>query len=183
MLLDRKQSCVVLVDVQEKLLPLIDEHESLIRHCAWVLRVAQRLNIPIIVSEQYPKGLGPTSSALKEIISTESVQEKLYFSCASDANCLKAIENLKRNQIVLMGIETHVCVLQTALELQAQHKQVFVVVDAVSSRKQLDKKYGLKRMSKAGVELITREMMVFEWLRQSGTPEFKQISQEFLKVS
>jgi nicotinamidase-related amidase len=94
---------------------------------------------------------------------------------------LQAINDSQRSQIILIGIEAHVCVLETAIELQESGKQVFVVVDAVSSRHELNLRYGLKRVKSVGIQLVTREMVFFEWIRAAGTPEFKQLSQDFLR--
>ncbi len=181
MLLNAQHSCLLLIDVQEKLIPKIMEHEQLVANCRWLLQLAKRLNVPILGSEQYPKGLGHTVAELHELVPTDAWLEKVHFSCASDDGCLKRIDQLKRKQIVIAGIEAHVCVLQTAMELQAHNKQVFVVVDAVSSRHALDKKTALKRMSAAGIQPVTKEMVFFEWVHQAGTPEFKKLSQEFLR--
>lgn len=181
MLLDAKQSLVLLIDAQEKLTPLVHDHQKLVTHCHWLLSIAREVGIPIVVSEQYPKGLGHTISSLAEFKTQDNSAEKLTFSCTEDASCMNMFSKFKRNQIVLMGIEAHVCVLQTAIGLTERGFHVFVVVDAVSSRSSLDKKFALKRMKQHGVELITREMAVFEWLKQSGTPLFKTISIRYLK--
>ena len=181
MLLQKDNSLLLLIDVQEKLTPLVHDHQRLVTNCHWLLRVAQEMGVPILISEQYPKGLGPTIPTLNIFKTATNLMTKLTFSCTADPACLKMIEQSGRKQIVLLGIETHVCVLQTALGLLHQEFQVYVVVDAVSSRTALDKKIALKRMQQAGITLITREMAVFEWLHQSGTPLFKKISAEFLK--
>lgn len=181
MLLQREKSCLLVVDIQEKLMPFIDEQASVVQNSAWLIRLAQRLKVPVLVSEQYPKGLGPTIPELKKLMDTQEIVSKVHFSCGADTGCVDKIKQLKRSQIVIVGIEAHVCVLQTAIDLVIQGYEVFVVVDAVSSRSKRDMKYGLKRMAKAGVELVTKEMVLFEWLHLAGTPEFKEISQAFLK--
>lgn len=181
MLLTKKDSCVLMIDVQEKLLPKIHHHKELLENCKWLLQIAKKLAIPILASEQYPKGLGHTVDELRSLIPQDAWLQKLHFSCASDPDCLKRIEQVNRQQVVIIGIEAHVCVMQTAIELKNKGKQVYVVADAVSSRKELDKELALQRMHDAGIQIISKEMPVFEWLHQSGTPEFKQISQEFLR--
>lgn len=181
MLLQREKSCLLVVDIQEKLMPFIDEHARVTQNSEWLIRLAQRLNLPVLVSEQYPKGLGPTIPELKKLINTQDILSKVHFSCGADTGCADKIKQLKCSQIVIVGIETHVCVLQTAMDLLVQGYEVFVVVDAVSSRSKLDMKYALKRMAKTGVELVTKEMVLFEWLHLAGTAEFKEISQTFLK--
>jgi len=181
MLLDKSSSCLVLVDVQEKLTPHVIENKELIQYCSWLIRLANRLDVPLLVSEQYPKGLGGTVDELKAMIEAYSPIEKVDFSCASHIPFLDKLKQLQRQQVILMGIETHVCVLQTALELKENGFDVFVVVDAVSSRHKIDHKFGLKRMKQADVHLITREMVFFEWLRKAGSPDFKELSQAFLQ--
>lgn len=181
MLLNAEKSCLLLVDVQEKLLPAIHNHEQLLSNCRWMLQVAEILQIPVLVSEQYPKGLGPTVEPLKKLVPPDVYVEKLHFSCADDENCLKRINALDRPQIVIIGIETHVCVLQTALGLLMEDKEVYVVADAVGNRNPNDAVLALERMRAAGVEIISKEMALFEWVHQAGTPEFKQLSKEFLR--
>lgn len=180
MLLTLQQSCLLIVDVQEKLTPLILNHETVVENCHWLMRLAHELEVPIHLSEQYPEGLGRTVEPLLSEASDAVYSSKIFFSCASDSECLEKINNAGHQDIIIAGIETHVCIMQTAIELQALDKNVFVVVDAVSARHDIDHRYGLKRMKAAGVTLITHEMVFFEWLRQAGTPRFKQLSKEFL---
>lgn len=179
MLIHREESCLLIVDVQEKLTPLVYEEDHLLAGCTWLIRLAKRLKIPVLVSEQYPKGLGSTISAIQALLPGTLPLIKTEFSCVANADCLAQINHLNRPQIVIAGIETHVCVLQTALELIQQDKTVFVVADATSSRSERDKQLGLERMRSIGVQIVSREMVLFEWLRRSDIPEFKPISQEF----
>jgi nicotinamidase-related amidase len=181
MLLDAAKSCLLLVDVQEKLLPVIHEYQQLIDNCRWMLEVANLLNVPILAFEQYPKGLGPTAAALREILPPEAFTSKLHFSCAAEAPCLQKINALQRQQTVLIGIETHVCVLQTAISLKMQNKDVFVVADAVSNRDPKEAKLAFERMRHVGIHIISKEMALFEWARQAGTAEFKKLSETFLR--
>ena len=181
MLLQSAQSCLVLIDVQEKLTPLVMDSESLIERCAWLMRLSTALQIPLLVSEQYTKGLGHTVASLRQLMAVEPEIDKVHFSCYQDLGFLKQWQSTHKKQAVLIGIETHVCVLQTAMELHEAGVEVFVVVDAVSSRKKIDHKYALKRMMHAGIQLVTSEMIFFEWVRQAGTPEFKVLSQQFLR--
>lgn len=178
MLLRKEDSCLLLVDVQEKLSPYVLESEAMIERCQWLMRLAQELDIPIITSEQYPSGLGQTVSVLRQ---AASAIDKVHFSCWREPRFNQHLRSLNKNQIVLIGIETHVCVLQTAFDLIDKGYEVFVVVDAVSSRHELDMSYGLKRMKQAGVQLITSEMAFFEWVEQAGTSQFKILSNAYLK--
>ncbi|RUR11965.1 hydrolase [Legionella sp. km772] len=181
MLLNRKDSLLLLIDVQEKLVPFISNKEQCIPRCEWLLKLAAKMQVPVFASEQYPKGLGSTISELYSYIPSTEFIEKVHFSCMQEPNFVHRLTEHKKNQLILLGIEAHVCVMQTALELKTAGFEVFVVVDAVGSRSPLDYKYGLKRMKNAGIHLITAEMVFFEWLRQSNIPDFKALSKEFLQ--
>jgi nicotinamidase-related amidase len=181
MLLNAKNSCLLLIDVQEKLTPFIYKSEELIKNCRWMLQVAARLNIPALASEQYPSGLKPTLKELSDLVPTENFMEKVHFSCTADKDCLAKINLLEKSQIVLIGIEAHVCVLQTAIGLHAANKQVFIVADAVGSRNPYDAELAFARMRQLGIQVISKEMAFFEWVHQAGTAEYKQLSQDFLK--
>ena len=181
MLIDAEKSCFLLVDVQEKLTPLVNEPEVLTDNCLWLLKLAREMDIPLLVTEQYPRGLGHTLEPLKALMIEEDAIDKVHFSCAADSSCLSRIDSLHREQVIIAGIETHVCILQTALELHDTGKQVFVVEDAVSARHEADHRRGLARMQAHGIQLVTKEMVFFEWLRQAGTPRFKVLSKAFMR--
>jgi nicotinamidase-related amidase len=179
MLIDAKKSRLLIVDVQEKLVPSIHEGGQVIENCAWLARLAHRLHVPVIASEQYAKGLGPTVAELKALLSEES-RQKVHFSCVA-GECLNDLPGGDRDQFIVTGIEAHVCVLQTAFDLHGSGKEVFVVADAISSRDKDDKVLAVERMRGAGIPIVTREMVFFEWLRQAGTRQFKELSAEFLQ--
>lgn len=181
MLLQRHHSALLLIDLQKKLTPLIEEHEAVVQNCKWMLDIANDLQVPILVSEQYPKGLDHTVTVCQTAFTSTQCMDKLHFSCTADQTCLQRIQQLDREQWVLIGIETHVCVLQTALGLRELGKEVYVVADAVGSRYPKDKQLGLQRMRDEGVKIISREMALFEWLHQSGTDEFKRMSKTYLE--
>lgn len=180
MLLDKEKSILLLIDVQEKLTPAVLDQHAFVTRCEWLLKLAQRIGVPILVSEQYPQGLGATLAQFKPYIKSEECIDKVHFSCMSDAVYAQRLRQFNKKQCVLMGIEAHVCVLQTALEMKDQGFDVYVVVDAVSSRGEQNLHYGLQRMQHAGVHLVTAEMVFFEWVRKAGSPEFKALSKEFL---
>lgn len=181
MLLNKEKSGFLLVDVQEKLTPYVLNSEALVERCQWLIRLAKELSVPLIMSEQYPRGLGHTVEPLRNLTPNEKCIDKVYFSCYREPSFVKHWQTLERQQVVIAGIETHVCVLQTALDMASSGLDVFVVVDAVSSRYEMDHKYGLKRMKQAGITLVTSEMVFFEWVGQAGTPEFKALSQSYLQ--
>ena len=173
MLLEAARSLLLVVDVQARLLPAMSEPDLVVANSTKLVAAAKRLAIPVLVSEQYPRGLGPTVEALA---GAGTVLAKMSFSCAADPGIAQALERVGRRQIVLCGIESHVCVLQTAIGLRAKGYDVAVVWDAVSSRKQADKDLAAERLRANGVWLIGTEMAVFEWLGVAGTPEFKELS-------
>lgn len=181
MLLQADQSCLLVVDIQERLVPHMHGHEDLVTNAAWLMALATEMAVPTLVSEQYPKGLGPTVDALRTLAPPEAFMEKTHFSCAAAPECQVHLYAVDRDQIVVAGIEAHVCVLQTALGLVEAGKQVYVVADAVSSRRADDKELALHRMRGEGVRVVSREMVAFEWLQQAGTPQFKEISRRFLR--
>lgn len=180
MLLQSEHSTLLLVDVQQKLAHAVNAANELIDHCNWMLRLAKECDVPIVISEQYPRGLGPTLPILQQTASNAARLEKTAFSCVA-AGCLDLPACRDRKQIVLIGIEAHVCVLQTAMELHSAGKQVYVVADAVSSRSPEDRELALARMRSTGIHIISREMALFEWIRDSGHPQFKQLSQRYLQ--
>ena len=181
MLLNKEESILLVVDVQEKLTPAVLNCSAFIARCEWLLKLAMRMDVPIFVSEQYPSGLGATIEQFRPYFNQGECAEKIHFSCMSDPDYPRRLKQFNKKQVILIGIEAHVCVMQTALEMQEAGFDVFVVVDAVSSRNELDLKYGLKRMKQDGVHLITAEMVFFEWIRKAGSPEFKALSKEFLQ--
>lgn len=180
MLIKKDESCVVLVDIQEKLTPLVLNSEALITRCQWILSLAHQLDISMVLSEQYPKGLGPTHPALAALKPSFKI-EKQSFSCLAESSFATHLAQLNKSQVILIGIETHVCILQTALDLIDRDYEVFVVVDAVSARHEFDHRYALKRMKQAGCQLVTAEMLFFEWIRHSKHHDFKRLSQTFLQ--
>jgi nicotinamidase-related amidase len=181
MLLNKDDSILLLVDVQEKLTPPVLNKEIFLARCEWLLKLATKMGVPIMVSEQYPKGLGSTLEQFKPYYSKQECIEKIHFSCMQEPNYTQKLREFNKSQLIVIGIEAHVCVLQTAMDLKGEGFEIYIVVDAVSSRSELDLKYALKRMKQEGIHLVTAEMVFFEWLRQAGTPEFKALSKEFLQ--
>ena len=176
MLIDRNRSFLLLVDVQDRLLPAMAEPEILLRNAAILLKAAARLGVPVLASEQYPSGLGHTVPELASLLPAGAVMEKVAFSCLGEAGPTDRITSFGRKQAVICGIEAHVCVLQTAMDLAAKAYEPFVVRDAVSSRAALSVDTALARFQKTGIEVVTTEMVVFEWLARAGTDEFKEVS-------
>ncbi len=180
MLIKARESRLLVVDVQERLVPAIHDHEQIVENIGWLMRIAGELEVPVLMSEQYPRGLGPTVPELRELMSEDDIVEKIHFSCAASPECRKKIDR-RRRQIVIVGIEAHVCVLQTALGLLADSYEVYIVADAVSSRRAADAELALERLRRDGVRVVGREMVAFEWLHQAGTDQFRDISKRFLR--
>lgn len=177
-LLSRETSRLLIIDMQEKLLPSIPVHEQLLANQSRLIAAATLFGVPICVTEQYPRGLGPTASELRNQLPGHTFAEKLRFSAAECLGWGTAAESSEaRHQVVVAGIETHVCVLQTVLDLLAGGFQVFVVADAVGSRAKLNWQIALRRLSAGGAIVTSTESVLFEWCEVAGTPEFKQISQ------
>ena len=176
MLIRAPESSLLIVDVQERLVPVMTDPRLVIHNCGLLLRAARRLEVPYLVTEQYPKGIGPTIIDLRETVPAEQILEKQHFSCADDPTILAHLRDGKRRQVVVAGIEAHICVLQTALGLHQAGFEVFVVADACSSRRAENHTLAMDRLRAAGVWVVSLEMALFEWMRVSGTPEFKELS-------
>ncbi len=181
-LIDRHRSCLLLVDVQEHLVPAIHGHERLVDNCRWLLSAARDLSVPVLATEQYPAGLGPTVAPLRELLAPENVSDKTTFSCCAAKGFPDRVAGLERGQVIIAGIEAHVCVLQTVHGLLELGYTVFPVADVVSSRSAGDEELAIRRMRDAGAIIVSREMVLFEWLGRAGTPEFKRISARYLKA-
>jgi nicotinamidase-related amidase len=178
-ILDRDRSQLVIVDVQERLLPAMHEGNRMVERCALLLRGAAELGVPILISEQYRNGLGPTVAPLEALKGSAVVREKMHFSCAADPDILADAANhanAGRRQMVIAGIEAHVCVLQSALGFKQAGFEVYVAMDAATSRRQDSVDLARDRMLANRVTPVNVEMVLFEWLHVSGTPEFKAVS-------
>ncbi len=183
-LLSAKNSHLVVIDVQEKLLPNIGNPAKITANIRFLMDAAAILDVPVVVTEQYPKGLGPTAEPLRSHPAVSNTLEKLRFSAAETLMAgVSALEISEATvavrgarQIVLAGIETHVCVQQTALELKERGFQVFVAADCVGSRFPEDHHWGIQRMTIAGVIVTTAEAIAFEWCELAGHERFKTLS-------
>ncbi|MEX0716435.1 MAG: hydrolase [Planctomycetaceae bacterium] len=174
-LISRRAARLLIVDVQEKLVPAIPVREKLIRNCRRLIEAARLFDVPVAATEQYPRGLGGTVRELAELI--DEIPDKARFSCAEVLNWGPAAEQREdRWQVIVAGMEAHVCVLQTVLDLLSLGYRVFVVADAVASRGKLDWRIALERMAASGAIITTTESVLFEWCEVSGTPEFKEVS-------
>jgi nicotinamidase-related amidase len=173
--LERGRSILVVVDVQEAFRPVVVDFEHVATNVATLVQGARVLGIPVLVSEQYPKGLGRTVPEVSRHLDGIEPIEKLCFSAAEDAEFAKRLSTSGRQQILLSGIESHVCVNQTADDLLRAGREVHVAQDAVSSRTEENRALGLHKMERAGAVITSVETALFELLRAAGTPEFKEI--------
>jgi nicotinamidase-related amidase len=177
MLIDRGKASLLIVDVQEKLLPAMEAGNDVVGRCSVLLQAAKLLDVPVTISEQYPKGLGKTVAALAS--NSAAVFEKMSFSCWRDEALKRHFIKLHdqgRPQVVIGGIEAHVCVAQTAIDMAQMGFAVYVAGDAVASRKAESKALALARFGEAGVQVVSTEMVVFELLAVAGTQEFRELS-------
>ena len=165
-----ESSILILIDLQERLMPAIHEGKSVLSQCIRTAKIAQLLEIPIIGTEQSPKSLGSNLESIKSLCS-KTISKEHFNACAD--GLIQAIPS-SRQQCILMGCEAHVCLMQTALELIDEGYDVSIVVDGVGSRCDLDKQIALDRLQIAGARLITGEMLGFEWLKTAQNPSFKE---------
>lgn len=176
-MLDKENAVLVLIDVQGRLSEAVDGADTLFTNIQHLLTGLYVLEVPVIVTEQTPDKLGKTRSEFLPMLTSYNPVEKTTFSCCKERIFLEALNKSKRKQVILCGIETHVCVYQTALDLLKSGYDVHVVADAVSSRDPANKTLALRRMETAGVKLTGTEMLLFELLGDADTPQFKSILQ------
>ena len=181
MLMNRRNSLLMIIDVQERLAPAMDDPRQVISNSARLVGAAKAMGVPFVITEQYPKGLGQTMIDVRQEAGDEAAFfSKLYFSCAREPEIMRAIQESGRRQIILAGAETHICLLQTAMDLKGQGYEVFVVYNASSSRDAVQNVMALQRMAHGGIDIVTSEMVIFEWLEKAGTDEFKQIVNKYI---
>ena len=166
----------LVIDMQEKLFPHIDKHDRLLSNSKILLSGLNVLDVPIVITEQYPKGLGSTVKDISGLIKNFSPIEKLSFSCCGEKKFLETVQGYGKRNILIFGIETHVCVLQTVMDLIERGYHPVIIEDCVSSRKPSDRETALKRMAREGVIITTFESILFELCEVAGTDQFKQIS-------
>ena len=175
-MLDIEKTALVVVDVQGKLAELMYDKETVFANCVVLVKTAKILGVPILWCQQYPKALGETIPQLAELLAGESPIDKLCFSCAGHPDFIARLNELKREQVILCGIETHVCVHQTAMDLLDRDYDVHLIADATSSRTESNRKIGIQRMRDEGVCISSTEMALFELLRTAEHADFKEVA-------
>lgn len=181
MLITAETTSLLIVDVQERLCPVMEDPRTVIHNCGRLMKGAARLGVPVTVSEQYPKGLGPTMVDLRGLTAPENFLEKTTFSCAGAPNIVERLTALGRPGVVVAGIEAHVCVSQTALGLLEKGWRVFVAGDACDSRRRPDRDMGFDRLRAAGVHVVPTESVLFEWIGDASHDAFREVSKTLIK--
>ena len=174
-LLNRKNTGLIVIDVQEKLVPAIHNNKEVIGNCVKLIEGFKALDLPVFVTEQYPEGIGKTVKSIHNALGDIAVKEKMIFSCMGIEGFALELRKARLDYIVLCGIETHVCLWQSSMDLLNDGFNVTVASDCVSSRKESDRITALTRMAQNGVQVASCEMILFELLEKSGDEEFKKI--------
>ncbi|MEZ4387853.1 MAG: hydrolase [Candidatus Krumholzibacteriia bacterium] len=173
--LEKHRTVLVVIDIQERFRDLLHARDQLLAGAGRLIRAFRELEMPVLVTEHYSRGLGVTMPELRAHLVDITPIEKIAFSCDGDPGFRKALDALNRDQMILCGIEAHVCVYQTARDLMDRGKQVAIAADAVSARHQADREIGLRHMQRIGVQVMNVDMILFEILREAQTADFKRI--------
>lgn len=174
--LKRDDAILLVIDVQERLVAVMPDRDKVVAATVRLIEGAKALSVPVILTEQYPKGLGPTVPAVREVIEENALVEKLSFSCCGEKGFDPLLESSGKRSVVIAGMEAHICVLQTSLALLERGYDVHVVGDAVSSRAPENRDTALDLLRDAGATVTTTEIVLFQLLERAGTPEFKAVS-------
>ena len=175
MLIKAQASCLIVIDMQERLVPAMQAPARTLKNTALLIKTAQQLDVPVLLTEQYPEGLGRTVKDVATAGTDLPIFEKLHFSCMEEPAFAEAFRSTARPQAIITGMEAHICVMQTAAQLMDEGYSVFVVTDATSSRTLESEQACLDRLQAIGAGIVTTEMVVFEWLAKAGTPAFKAL--------
>jgi nicotinamidase-related amidase len=175
-MLDRNHTVLLVVDVQERMLPAIDGNEEVLANVVKLVSGFHRLRIPMLVTEQYPKGLGTTVAAVREAMGEWYIPvEKMSFSACGDLHFMNQLESAGKGNVILCGVEAHVCVYQTAMDLRDLGYNVEIAVDAVGSRSATNYEIAIEKMMRRGVDITSVEMILFEMMIRADIPEFKDL--------
>ena len=175
-MLKSKDTMAIVVDVQERMLPVIDHHEELENNCVTLIKGLKLLKIPTLITQQYTKGLGMTIPSIREAAECDDYHEKMSFSVLGEEAIANAIKKQDRNNVLVLGIEAHICVLQTCLDLKKQGYTPYLVVDCIGSRKESNLKMAIQRAVQEGVKLTSYESLLFELMGRSDVEVFREIS-------
>lgn len=181
LLLTDNNTCLLVVDIQEKLFPFIQNKYKVLDKVKKLLMFAKIVELPVMVTEQNPRGLGKTIREIREVIPDIAAIEKYAFNCCGEVNFIEFLNAKEMKNIITVGIETHICVTQTVLDLLSKGFHVHVIADAIGARGELDHNAGINRMQKAGAVISTAEMMMYEYLKSSKHPKFKDFLEKIMK--
>lgn len=176
-LLDAEDSVLLIVDIQERLAVVMKDRDKVVKNCLHLIELAKMINLPVVVTEQYPKGLGRTVTEIQSAVPDYRPVEKIAFNCCGEPAFLAEMKKLNRGKVIVTGMETHICVLQTTIGLLDAGFQPHVVADAVCSRTHENRQTGIEYMRDAGAVITGTETVLFQLLKTAGTEEFKKISQ------
>ncbi|UCE74570.1 MAG: hydrolase [Methanomassiliicoccales archaeon] len=174
-ILSRDNTALIIVDVQEKLLPYVLDKEMVLENLKMLIRFAHIMNIPLVLTEHYPKGLGTTVPEIKEVLSEYKPKEKVIFSCLGSEGFENKLKELDVKRLMIAGIESHICVQQTALDSLDLGYEVHVIADAISSRTQRNLDIGIEKMRQFGAVISSTEMAMYEIMERADTKEFKEV--------
>ncbi len=174
-MIDTEKCCLVVVDVQGKLAQLMVDKESLFANIEVLIKAAKALEIPIVWCQQNPRALGPTVPQLAELLGGVEPVDKMSFSCCGDAGFIDKLNALQAADVILCGIEAHVCIYQTAMDMLDRDLNVHLIADAVSSRTAANRQIGIRRLTAEGANLSCTEMIIFELLKTAEHPEFRRL--------
>jgi nicotinamidase-related amidase len=174
-ILKKEGTALVIVDVQEKLLPYVQKKDEVVANIQMLIKFAHIMDIPVILTEHYPKGLGVTVPEIKEVLEKYEPKEKVIFSCYGSLEFTKKLEELGVKRFMIAGIESHICVQQTTLDALHSGYEVHVISDAISSRTKHNYKIGIKKMKHFGAIISSTEMAMYEIMERADTKEFKEV--------
>lgn len=175
--LDKNEAVLLIIDIQDKLASVMQMRDQVVKNCLHLIELAKMQNIPVVVTEQYPKGLGRTVGEIQAALPSYKPVEKVAFNCCGEPAFLAEIKKLGKKKVIVTGMETHICVLQTTLGLLQEGLDVHLVRDAVCSRTKENWKAGVEFMRDAGAVVTCTETVLFQLLKVAGTEDFKKISQ------
>ncbi|SFX28978.1 hydrolase [Marinospirillum alkaliphilum] len=181
MLLQASTSLLLVVDIQSKLAPHIHQASNVINTSCWLLEIARELGVTIRATEQYPEGIGSSVSAIARLLKEGETLQKMHFSAMKEEHIHNHLADLGKPQVVLMGTEAHVCCFQTAADLLEQGYSVYLVEEGLGSRNPKDKQLALERLKQLGAQVVSREMVAFEWLEKAGTDTFRRINRGWIR--
>lgn len=175
-MIDKNSCAIVLIDIQEKLTPHIYDNNEIVQNIVTLIKGAKILGIPVVLNEQYKKGLGETIPEIKEVLEEYAPIDKSSFSCCADERSMQKIDSLQREHLIVAGVEAHICVLQSVLGLKNRGYKTYVAIDCIGSRKVLDKEVAVQRMIQEGIRVATLESILFEVVQNAKDEHFKDIS-------